>query len=224
MIFEGWIPHTDGFGYSGEANTLTYSGRWRAPYSTLTLTQARNLIDPAGRFLAAANATIGTPSPAYAYKEQIEHSLVAGLTAQRMTIKPLNDFNAYSMDTLTGNSNDGLWTSNATAKISLKTREIVLLTSSGCSSRQIVSASIVPMFRSTELVNFRRWVPTEQDISFRTHGGTAEAILQVPPGRSTHPARLGLMSSRLTLLITRQPGQIPRGHTCRFTRSQRVKH
>jgi len=116
MIFDGWIPHTDGFGYSGEANTLTYSGRWRAPYSTLTLTQARNLIDPAGRFLAAANATIGTPSPAYSYKEQIEHSLVAGLTAQRMTIKPLNDFNPYSMDTISGNSNDGLWTSNATAQ------------------------------------------------------------------------------------------------------------
>ena len=123
MIFENWIPHTDGFGYSGEANTLTYSGRWRAPYSTLTLTQARNLIDPAGRFLAAANATIGTPSPAYSYKEQIEHTLVrdlttgAGLlTAQRMTIKPLNDYNPYSVDTLSGNSNDGLWTSNATAK------------------------------------------------------------------------------------------------------------
>lgn len=116
MIFPLWTPHTDGFGYSGEANTLTYSGRWRAPYSTDTLTQARNLIDPAGRFMAAANATLSVPSPSYSYKEQIEHSLITNLTAQRMTIKPLNDYNPYSVDSVSGNSNDGIWTSNATSQ------------------------------------------------------------------------------------------------------------
>lgn len=115
-IFPLWIPHTDGFGYSGEANTLTYSGRWRAPYTTETLTFARNLIDPAGRFLASANATVGTPSPAYPFKEQIEHSLIPSLTAQRMSIKPLNDFAPNVMDSVSGNSGDGIWTSNATSQ------------------------------------------------------------------------------------------------------------
>ena len=115
-IFPLWIPHTDGFGYSGEANTLTYSGRWRAPYTTETLTFARNLIDPAGRFLASANATLGTPSPTYPFKEQIEHSLIPSLTAQRMSIKPLNDFAPNVMDSVSGNSGDGIWTSNATSQ------------------------------------------------------------------------------------------------------------
>ena len=91
-IFQNWIPHTEGFGYSGEANTLTYSGRWRAPYTTDTLLKARNLIDPKLRFAAAAAATSGTPSPAYDYKTQIEHSLIPQLTSQRMSIKPVSGF------------------------------------------------------------------------------------------------------------------------------------
>lgn len=114
-IFQNWIPHTEGFGYSGEANTLTYSGRWRAPYTTDTLLKARNLIDPKLRFAAAAAATSGTPSPAYDYKTQIEHSLIPQLTSQRMSIKPVSGFAPNAMDSVSGNSADGIWNGNSTA-------------------------------------------------------------------------------------------------------------
>jgi len=115
-IFEGWIPVTDGFGYSGEGASLTYSGKWAAPYTATTLTQARSLIDFKYRFAAAATATTGDPDPDYSFKEQIEHSLVPMLTAQRFSILPNNDFAPNSMDSVTGNSADGLWHGNDNAK------------------------------------------------------------------------------------------------------------
>lgn len=115
-IFQNWEPLTEGFGYSGEANQLSYSARWRAPYSTTTLNNALNLIDPKLRFAAAAAATVGTPSPAYDYKTQIEHSLYPLLTAQRMTIKPNNDFAMNVADSVSGNSADGVWYGNSTAQ------------------------------------------------------------------------------------------------------------
>jgi hypothetical protein len=117
-IFQGWVPHTDGFGYTGEANTLTYSGRWRAPYTTDTLVKARELIDPKKRFAAAAAG-----SSTYDFKTQIEHSLIPYLTAQRMSLRPLNGFAPNVMDSVTGNSADGLWSGNSTASNTLQNAE-----------------------------------------------------------------------------------------------------
>lgn len=116
VIFNGWIPVTNGFGYSGDGASFTYSGKWIAPYTTDTLLKARSLIDFKARFAAAATATTGTPDPAYAYKKQVEHSLLPMLTAQRMSIVPNNDFTANSLDTLTGNSTDGIWYGDAQAQ------------------------------------------------------------------------------------------------------------
>lgn len=115
-IFENWIPVTNGFGYSGEGGSLTYTGTWVAPYTADTLTKARTLIDFKARFAAAATATTGTPDPAYAYKKQIVHSLVPMLTAQRFSITPNNDVAMNSVDSITGNSTDGIWYGDALAQ------------------------------------------------------------------------------------------------------------
>lgn len=119
VIFNGWIPVTDGFGYSGDGASFTYTGKWIAPYTTDTLLKARSLIDFKARFAAAATATTGTPDPSYAYKKQIENSLIPMLTAQRMSILPNNDFAPNSLDSITGNSTDGIWYGDSLAQNTL---------------------------------------------------------------------------------------------------------
>lgn len=115
VIFDGWTPLTEGFGYSGQGNDLRYSGRWLAPYSADTLNKALNLIDFKARFAAAATATTSNPSPDYLYKQQIEQTLLPNLTAQRMSIRPCNGYAPMSVDG-SGISTDGQWygQSNAT--------------------------------------------------------------------------------------------------------------
>lgn len=87
MIFPDWVPVTDGFGYTGEANSLTYSGRWIAPYTVNNLQLARELVDPKKRYAAIKNK-----AATYDYKQQIEHNLINQLTAQKMSIKPLGSY------------------------------------------------------------------------------------------------------------------------------------
>lgn len=108
-IFPQWVPLTDGFGYSGESNSLSYSARYKAPYSTETLMNALNLIDPQQRFYAEL-----TNASTYPYKQQIVQSLIPWLTSQRMSIKPVEGYQPNAVDA-NGNSLDGQWTSNATA-------------------------------------------------------------------------------------------------------------
>lgn len=115
-IFNGWIPVTNGFGYSGDGASFTYSGKWIAPYTTDTLLKARSLIDFKDRFAAAATATTGTPDPVYSYKKQIEHTLIPMLTAQRMSIVPNNDTAMNSVDPVSGNSTDGIWYGDSLAQ------------------------------------------------------------------------------------------------------------
>ena len=107
-IFESWVPHTEGFGYSFESNGVTYSGRWQAPYTALTINQALNLVDPKLRYDAER---IG--SATYDYKQQIEHSLIPWLTAQRASLKPTDGFAPNVMNG--GVSIDGQWLGQANA-------------------------------------------------------------------------------------------------------------
>ena len=123
LMFPNWIPITDGFGYNLEINSATYTGKWLAPYTADNLTIVRNLIDPAARFAAQANATANT-TITYTYKQQIEHKLFRDaynnslLTAQRATIKPNNDFTPNSVDA-NGTSTDATFTANTTANNTL---------------------------------------------------------------------------------------------------------
>lgn len=118
-MFPGWLPVTEGFGYTLEINQCSYTGKWIAPYSVETLNIVRELTDPAKRFLAqaaaSANATLS-----YDFKNQIEHLLYRDannnslLTSQRATIKPNNDFQPYSVDA-NGVSTDATFTAGTTA-------------------------------------------------------------------------------------------------------------
>lgn len=108
VIFEGWVPHTDGFGYSFQSNEITYSGRWQAPYTATTINLALNLIDPKLRYAAERSG-----AATYDYKQQIEHTLIPWLTAQRASLKPVDGFAPNVMSG--GISVDGLWQGQANA-------------------------------------------------------------------------------------------------------------
>lgn len=108
MIFPEWIPLTDGFGYTGELNTLGYTGRWKAPYTTTNVSHALNLVDPRDRFYAEL-----IDAPTYPYKQQIEQTLRPFLTAQRMSLKPVDGYAPNAL--INGLSVDGVWTSQANA-------------------------------------------------------------------------------------------------------------
>ena len=45
MIFPGWTPITEGFGYTAESNAVTYTGRWICPCTAANLQLALTLID-----------------------------------------------------------------------------------------------------------------------------------------------------------------------------------
>lgn len=104
MLFPDWVPVTDGFGYTGEANSLTYSGRWIAPYTVNNLTLAREMVDPKKRFAAKKSG-----ATTYDHKAQIEHNLIPRLTAQKMSIKPLGTYrpNALNPDGTSVDLNSG---------------------------------------------------------------------------------------------------------------------
>jgi hypothetical protein len=118
-MFPNWIPVTEGFGYTLEINQCSYTGKWIAPYSTDTLTKARELTDPVKRFNAQANATANA-TLSYDYKNQIEHLLFRDannnslLTSQRATIKPNNDYYPYAVNA-SGVSTDATFTAGTTA-------------------------------------------------------------------------------------------------------------
>ena len=108
-IFQGWVPHTEGFGYNFESNNISYTGRWQAPYTSATINQALNLIDPKTRYAAELSG-----SADYPYKKQIEQTLIPWLTSQRASLKPCDGFAPNSMSS--GVSTDGLWAGDATAQ------------------------------------------------------------------------------------------------------------
>ena len=107
MLFAGWTPVTDGFGYTAEANSVTYTGRWIAPYTAANLQLALTLIDSKDRFLARKT---GGPSASYTYKSKIQQGLLSALTAQKMSFKPLDTYapNALNGDGTSVDSNSGL--------------------------------------------------------------------------------------------------------------------
>jgi len=97
MIFPGWTPVTDGFGYTAEANSVTYTGRWIVPCTAANLQLALTLIDSKDRFLARKN---GGPTASYPYKAKIQQTLLSALTAQKMSFKILD---SYAPNTLNAN-------------------------------------------------------------------------------------------------------------------------
>ena len=97
MIFPGWTPVTDGFGYTAEANSVTYTGRWIVPCTAGNLQLALTLIDSKDRFLARKT---GGPTASYPYKAKIQQALLSALTAQKMSFKILD---TYAPNTLNAN-------------------------------------------------------------------------------------------------------------------------
>ena len=89
MLFPGWIPVTEGFGYTAEANAVTYSGRWIVPCTAANLQLALAMIDCKERFTAFG--TSGA-SGNYTYKKQIQQTLLSALTAQKMSFKILDTY------------------------------------------------------------------------------------------------------------------------------------
>ena len=95
MIFPGWTPVTEGFGYTAEANSVTYSGRWIVPCTAANLQLALRLIDCKDRF--AARKT-GGPTADYVGKKQIVQTLLSALTAQKMSFKILDTYTPNTMN------------------------------------------------------------------------------------------------------------------------------
>lgn len=95
MIFTGWTPVTEGFGYTAEANSVSYTGRWIVPCTAANLQLALQLIDCKSRFAARK---LGGPSQSYTGKNQIVHGLLSALTAQKMSFKILDTYIARTMN------------------------------------------------------------------------------------------------------------------------------
>lgn len=89
MIFPGWTPITEGFGYTAEANAVTYTGRWIVPCTAANLQLALTLIDCKDRF--AARKT-GGAAATYPHVKQIRQTLLSALTAQKMSFKILDTY------------------------------------------------------------------------------------------------------------------------------------
>ena len=89
MLFPGWIPVTEGFGYTAEANAVTYSGRWIVPCTAANLQLALAMIDCKERFTAFGTSGAGGD---YTHKKQIQQTLLSALTAQKMSFKILDTY------------------------------------------------------------------------------------------------------------------------------------
>jgi hypothetical protein len=107
MIFPGWTPVTEGFGYTAEANSVSYTGRWIVPCTAANLQLALRVIDCKDRFAARK---LGGPAQDYVGKKQIVQTLLSALTAQKMSFKILDTYapNTMNADGTSVDSNSGI--------------------------------------------------------------------------------------------------------------------